>query len=143
MIDKEIINKHLLEIEKIVKNLNKYTKIPLDELESDIDKTWIIEHGLQLAIQNLIDIGGHILAAIGENDINDNTDIIIKLGKLNIIPQKFAAEIKGMAGFRNILVHEYIDVDIREIYKVLTKNLKDFISFEKYIKDYMQSLNSV
>ena len=36
-----------------------------------------------------------------------------------------------MAGFRNILVHEYLEIDRRQVYKVMTSNLGDF---EKVIR---------
>ena len=68
-------------------------------------------HGLQLSIQVLIDVGNRILAARGENQIEDYVDIIDKLGEKNIVPSEFAQQIRGMAGLRNILVYEYASID--------------------------------
>ena len=34
-----------------------------------------------------------------------------------------------MIGFRNALVHDYVDIDRKIVYKVLMKNLEDFESF--------------
>jgi uncharacterized protein YutE (UPF0331/DUF86 family) len=92
-----------------------------------------------MAIQNLIDIGGHILAAIGENNINNYTDILQKLGENKIIPKDFSDKITGMAGFRNILLHEYIKTDLEKVYNVLIENLSDFSQFIDYIKRYLSS----
>ncbi len=36
-----------------------------------------------------------------------------------------------MAGFRNILVHEYLEIDRRRVYQVLRDDLVDF---ERFIK---------
>jgi uncharacterized protein YutE (UPF0331/DUF86 family) len=36
-----------------------------------------------------------------------------------------------MAGVRNILVHEYLEVDVERIYAIMSGNLADF---EKFIK---------
>jgi len=34
-----------------------------------------------------------------------------------------------MAGFRNILVHEYLEIDRRRVYQVLREELQDFDRF--------------
>jgi len=137
MIDKEIVFQHINELENIIKQLEHYKNISFTDFKSQLTTIWAVEHGLQLAIQNLIDIGGHILAAIGENNINNYTDILQKLGENEIIPKDFSDKITGMAGFRNILVHEYIKADIQYVYNVLTGNISDFTQFIAYIKKYL------
>jgi len=34
-----------------------------------------------------------------------------------------------MAGFRNILVHEYLEIDRHRVYRALSTDLRDFESF--------------
>lgn len=87
-------------------------------------------------MQVVIDIGAHILAAEGETGIEDYAEVIGRLGKKGIIPKGFSDSIKGMAGFRNILVHEYADVDIEKVYEVLQTRLSDFRKYVKYISKY-------
>ncbi|MCK4858958.1 MAG: DUF86 domain-containing protein [Candidatus Omnitrophica bacterium] len=91
-----------------------------------------------MAIQLVIDIGNHILVEIGENQIEDYVDIIDRLGEKEIIPPSFAYNIRNMAGFRNILVHEYLKVDLEQVYQVLQKRLPDFKKFIIYIKNYLK-----
>ena len=112
MIDKEVIFKKLKELERYQKELERLGSFSLEEIRVSLQKAWSIEHGLQLAIQLVIDIGNHILAAIGESRIEEYADIIDRLGEKDIIPSNFAKDIRDMAGFRNILVHEYIEVDL-------------------------------
>ncbi|MBC8235585.1 DUF86 domain-containing protein [bacterium] len=107
MMDTKILSK-LQELERYVQQLRKFQNYRYDEIESDLEKRWAIEHGLQVSIQIVIDIGNHILASIGENQIEDYTGILDKLGQHNILTPQFATDIRGMAGFRNILVHEYV-----------------------------------
>jgi uncharacterized protein YutE (UPF0331/DUF86 family) len=38
-----------------------------------------------------------------------------------------------MAGFRNILVHEYLEIDRRKVYRVLRDDLGDFDRFVKAV----------
>ena len=139
MVDKEIISRHIAELDKIISNLRKHENIKFSDFKNNMDLVWTIEHGLQLAIQNIIDIGGYILSSIGENSINDYSDIISKLSVHNIIPETFSMKIQGMAGFRNILVHEYVDVNLQKVFDVFKNNLDDFIQFVNYIKEYLSA----
>ena len=43
-----------------------------------------------------------------------------------------------MAGFRNILVHDYIEVDEEIILEVLDKKLDDFIEYISYINKWLK-----
>jgi len=138
MMDTIILSK-LQELERYVQQLRKFQNYRYDEIESDLEKIWAIEHGLQVSIQIIIDIGNHILASIGENQVEDYTGILDKLGQHNILPSQFAEEIRGMAAFRNILVHQYAEVNLRTVYYVLQNKLDDFIKYIRYIKSYFSS----
>lgn len=137
MVDKEVILKKLQELERYLKELHTFKGLSLEELASSLQKAWSVKHGLQLSIQIVIDVGNHILASIGENRIADYVDVIDRLGERKIIPDDFAKRIRDMAGFRNILVHEYIEVDLKEVHRVLLERLNDFQEFIDYIKVYL------
>ena len=139
MIDKNIIKKHLLELENILVVLEELKQYSLTDIESDVKKVWEIEHGLQLAIQNLLDIASHILSSLGKNKTDSYTDVILRLGKENIIPPDYAEKIKRMAGLRNILVHDYLEVDLSLLYNLLQNSLDDFRIFSKYIAVYLDN----
>ncbi len=139
MVDKELIIKKLQELNRYLKELEDSKNISWDEFHSSIGKQWMICHGIQLSIQSLIDVGNHILSALGENQIEDYSDIIDKLGERNILPSEFAQSIRGMVGLRNILVHDYARLDIKIIYDILQNKLEDFYKFTKHINQFLIS----
>lgn len=132
MIDKEVIREKFQELSRYLKELEDFKRISWEEFSSSLSKQWMICHGLQLSIQVLIDVGNHILAALGENQIEDYVDIIDKLGEKNTIPSEFARQIRGMVGLRNILVHEYASINLNKIYEILQNRLEDFHNFIGY-----------
>jgi len=138
MIDKEVMKEKIEELNRYLKELEKLRSISLEEFSSSLSKQWMVFHGLQLSIQMLIDIGNHILAAIGENQIEVYVDIIDKLGKKEIIPPEFAQQIRGMAGMRNILIHEYAKVDLDKIFEIIQNRLDDFREFIGYINQFLE-----
>lgn len=137
MIDKEVIEKKFQELNIYLKELEKNREISWDDFSSSLGKQWLICHGLQLSIQIIFDVGNHILASIGENQIEDYVDIIDKLGKKEVMPSEFAATIRGMAGLRNILVHEYAVLDLKKIYDILQNRLSDFYDFMGYVNRFI------
>ena len=133
------ITSKLRDLERYVQQLQKFQSYRYGDIENDLEKIWAIERGLQVSIQIIIDVGNHILASIGENHVNDYTDVLSKLGQHNILPPRFAAEIQVMAGFRNILVHRYTEVDLEKVYDVLQNRLGDFMKYIGYIQSYFSS----
>ena len=43
-----------------------------------------------------------------------------------------------MAGFRNILVHQYLEIDHRLVYDALQNRLDDFRAFANYVVLFMR-----
>jgi len=105
-------------------------------LEKDLEKAWVVQHGLQLSIQAVLDIGSHILAAEGAT-VQEYEDIFLELARLEVIPEEYAHQIKGMAGFRYLLVHEYAKVDMNRVAGILNNRLNDFSSFASFVMDYV------
>jgi uncharacterized protein YutE (UPF0331/DUF86 family) len=89
------------------------------------------ERYLQLAIQNVLDISNHIVADMRLSLPADNRQLFELLVKHKIASASLSKKLISMAGFRNVLVHEYLDIDRQRVYQALTKDLADF---EKFIK---------
>jgi len=137
MVDERVIINKLNELNKYLKQLRKYEGTNKEELENNLDKLWSVERGLQLCIQIILDIGNHILSEKGIA-VENYSDIFGELRRLEVIPENLKNKIGGMAGFRNILVHEYAEVDTAIIEKVLNNNLDDFKEFAEQIVDYLE-----
>jgi uncharacterized protein YutE (UPF0331/DUF86 family) len=135
--DIKLIMEKLKELDRYLKQLKCYQGITAAELELNLEKTWVVERGLHLAIQILLDIGNHLLAAEGVT-VERYVDIFIRLAELGVIPVKFAERIKGMAGFRNILVHEYARIDLDRLVEVLNTGLSDLREYAGYIMAYIE-----
>ncbi|NMB24028.1 MAG: DUF86 domain-containing protein [Firmicutes bacterium] len=65
--------------------------------------------------------------------------MILQLGQQGIIPQSFAERIAPMAGFRNLLVHEYLQINFHQTYDILRNRLEDFRTFASYIVAFLKA----
>jgi uncharacterized protein YutE (UPF0331/DUF86 family) len=89
------------------------------------------ERYLQLAIQCIIDISNHAVADLKLRLPSDNAELFELLAANKTISAALARRLTAMAGFRNILVHEYLEIDRKKVYSVLKNDLADF---EKFIR---------
>ena len=44
------------------------------------------------------------------------------------------ARFRGIAGFRNVLVHGYLSVDIPRLHELLNAGLEDFVEFARLVE---------
>lgn len=138
MICRAVIEKHLRDLTAMVAELEHHRSKSAKELQADRTVLLAVEHALQRAIQNLLNICLHILSESGVNDWEDYRGAILKVGELGIVPEEFAQTIGGMAGVRNLLVHEYIEVEVEKIVSLLENRLDDFKHFAQYIVEFLQ-----
>jgi len=107
------------------------------ELQSDPYLQDIIERNLQVAAQAVIDISNRIISIEGLEKPRDYYEAIIRLGEAGILPFDFAQRMAPIAGFRNILVHDYLEIDWDEVYNNLQK-LRHISQFMEHVKDWKQ-----
>lgn len=119
-----------------LKQLRSHVGEPIEALEQNVDKLWAVERGLQLCAQNCIDIATHLVASAG-SDVADYASAIDTLGSIGVVPPTFAAQFRAIAGFRNVLVHSYLAVDLDRVHNVLNERLDDFVEFARHIESYL------
>lgn len=135
--DTTVVRRHLLALDEAVQHLRRHAGRPFSVLVTDADERWTVERGLQLCAQNALDIATH-LAASGGRDAPDYASAIDALGELGVLPAEFALRFRGIAGFRNVLVHGYLGVDLPRMHKVLNSGLDDFADFARFIEGYIR-----
>jgi len=133
----EVIESRLKKLETIVKKLEILSNKTIEAFEEDFILASALEHNLQIAIQCVLDIGNHIISIENLERPNDYKDIILILGKNKILPKEFADGIYKMAGLRNIIIHEYLEIDLNELVSHL-ENINYFKLFMKYILAYLE-----
>ncbi len=84
---------------------------------------------LQQAIQGCIDIGSHIISGEGWGAPGSISDIFYRLEEHGIIKPDLVETIIPMAGFRNLIVHQYQDVDFKIVYQLYQNRLHDIEAF--------------
>ena len=101
----------------------------------------IVERNLEVAAQACIDIANRIISIEHLEKPRDYYEAILRLGEADVLPADFARHLAPVAGFRNVLIHEYLEIDWDEVYQNL-QGLKDLYSFLDYVREWMKSKNT-
>ena len=131
--DLRVIATRLQKLDKYVRSLRRWETIPKETYLQDEDIQAIVERRLQLAIQICIDIANYLIAHHGLSAPEGVDNVFAVLGKAGVIPQPLAKRMVGMVRFRNILVHDYLEIDDEIVHRLLTTRLNDFDEFSQII----------
>jgi uncharacterized protein YutE (UPF0331/DUF86 family) len=96
----------------------------------------IVERNLEIAAQCCIDISHRIIALEKATKPRDYYDAILRLGELGVLSPAFARKLAPLAGFRNILVHEYVGIDWDEVYRNL-QDTDDLARFAESVRGWL------
>ena len=133
MIDSDLVAKKLALVETCVQQLRTLARP--EAIRTDIREQRFVEHTLQIAIQSALDVASHVVSdeRLGEPETNRELfDLLVRGGRL---PETLAASLRDMAGFRNVLVHGYQEVDLGIVEDVLAHHLDDLIAFATAIRE--------
>ena len=127
MIDSDLVAKKLALIETCVQQLRTLARP--EAIHTDIREQRFVEHTLQIAIQSALDVASHIVSdeRLGEPETNRELfDLLVRAGRLT---EPLASSLRDMAGFRNVLVHGYQEVNLGVVEDVLAHHLDDLLAF--------------
>jgi len=135
-IDPEVVRRHLAALREALLNLRRHAGRSAAELRANADLRWAVERGLQLCVQNTLDIATHLAAASGL-DSPDYATAIDRLAELSVLSVDFASRLRPIAGFRNVLVHGYLQVDLEILERVLRDRLPELLEFSDRVEEYL------
>jgi uncharacterized protein YutE (UPF0331/DUF86 family) len=126
MVNSEIFRKRLGKIEEYLSILDRLRKYTIDEFVGDPERYGSAERFLHLSIEAINDLGNHMIANLNLGEVNWQSDIPKILFERGYLSSELQDKWIKMIGFRNVLVHEYLNIDHELVYDVLQNNLGDF-----------------
>ncbi len=123
MTDLELLAKKLARIETLLRELREL--VDPAEIGRDLRAERFAEHTLQIAIQAALDAASHIVSDRRLGEPKTNRELFELLARDGWIPAPLAVELALMAGFRNVLVHGYDDVDLEILRDVMANRVGD------------------
>ena len=139
MIRKEVVCAKLAQLRERQKVLARLAAEPRDVFVTDPIRVGAAERMLQVSIEICLDIGHHVIVALGLPRPGEHRDVFRILGEQAILPREFAARLERMAAFRNRLVHVYAAIDPAVVHDYLARERGDFDEFARLIAAFVKA----
>jgi uncharacterized protein YutE (UPF0331/DUF86 family) len=119
-------------IERCIKRIQEeYTNF--EQFSNNFTKQDSIILNILRACETAIDMGTRTIR-LGRLGLPKNShDVFTLLQQANIISMEICKKMQAMVGFRNIAVHEYININLNIVKIIIETNLHDILEFSKVI----------
>lgn len=105
--------------------LAAFREVDEDEFVREAALHDLAERYLHLAVEASLDLANHWIAERGLRTPDANRDTFTVLEEAGELPGDMAERLRGWAGFRNILVHEYLTIDHGIAWRAIRDELGD------------------
>ena len=121
-------------LERCIQQIRQYYALPSGKaFANDFMKQDAISVNLQRAAQLCIDLANITIRQQKLGLPKDSGDTFTLLAETGIISATMSKHLKGMVGFRNVLVHEYTKLDLKIMVDVIEHHLDELLDFAQLI----------
>lgn len=123
------INARIADIRASLRTLCEYANQPDEEFLGNPEAVGASKYAFIVMIEAAVSIATHVCARLLGKAPSSQRESFELLGDSGILPGALASELAKMAGFRNILVHGYAEVDDLSVLQIMRERLRDVEEF--------------
>ncbi len=128
MVDKSVILRRTQEVTRHLGRLSPYTGLSLEQFMADPVAQDVAEYNLFQIVNHLIDIVQHIVVDEGYGAPESAYEAADMLAEKGVFMPEDVRLFRRMVGFRNIVGHDYVDIDKKVVHSILATAASDISS---------------
>jgi uncharacterized protein YutE (UPF0331/DUF86 family) len=128
MVDEEVVRARLDQLEQALRELAEVARVEQPEYLASWRHRRLAERCAEVASQSSIDLASHLVASRGLRAPRSYADAFAILAEDGVLDAELADELGKIAGLRNLLVHEYLEVDHARLHAMI----QDTTAFERF-----------
>jgi uncharacterized protein YutE (UPF0331/DUF86 family) len=129
--------KHVSFLNKELEDYKKFNFLSWGEYSDDRDKRRNVERWIENIVTSSIDIARIILAFEGKSLPDTYKELLMSLSLIPGFKKENTDILSKWVRFRNIIVHEYLDIKWNAIKKFIQETEADYREFLKSVKIYL------
>jgi len=138
----EFVHRKLQLIADDLGRLVRFKDETLESLTGDDVKLAAVERMLERIVMRAVDVNEHLVSELATGEERSSRlsyrDTFLMLADHGVYPKEFADRIANSAGLRNILVHDYNDVDRRIVHASIRTCLQDYHRYLEHLAEFLQ-----
>ena len=130
---------HLEQLGKLIGQAEEYKSMVdrkrflTDQMAQDA-----VSRNLQQVLEAMITVGEMIIAENNFRKPAEHNEVFDILGENKVYPKKFSDQLWKIGGFRSVLVHDYVSLDLNMVYDNLEKGIPIFKKYTRYIARFLE-----
>lgn len=136
--DRQTLGKKLDYLRKQLTILEDYRTLSLEMFADAPEKRLAVERLLELSIQSVIDISRLLVVLQDWRKLRDERDALLILADQGMIKNSLAEALLKAKGFRNVLVHEYVELNPVLLHAHLRDGVNDLWGFASAIAEWLR-----
>lgn len=129
MVDQEKLSSRLGALESYLAELRSFREVSREEFVREPALHHLAERYLHLACESVLDIAHHVIADQGYRQAASYRNAIEVLAAEGLIDEALSERLREWIGFRNVLVHLYLEIDHGRSYDAIREDLGDLEVF--------------
>jgi uncharacterized protein YutE (UPF0331/DUF86 family) len=129
VVDREKLSSRLSALEGYLAELRPFRELSRETFVREPAVHHLAERFLHLACESVLDIAHHVIADQGYRQATSYKGAIEILAEEGFIDEDLAERLRDWMGFRNVLVHFYVDIDHGRSYDAVQEDLGDLERF--------------
>ncbi len=131
MADQDVIIAKAAAVRNHLKRIAQKRSLDFADFLEDIDCQEIVLFNLQMGIQNCIDLAAYIVSEEDFGLPGSTNEIFYLLEENGYLSRGLTEKMVKAVGFRNLIVHEYAKIDLKQVYEIAGKDIQDLNAFLK------------
>jgi len=130
-LQEKVITERVAWIREMLAGIRSLPLASYEEFVSDRRNIAAAESYLRRALEALLDLGRHLLAKGFALAVSEYRETPQRLQEAGVLTAEEAHLMREMAGYRNRLVHFYVEVSSRELYEICVGQIGDIERLEQ------------
>ncbi len=122
--DLELLRRKTAQADRALRRVKTRLSPSATAFEKDYDAQDIVYRNFQIAVQNCVDMGAHVISESRWEPPRAMGEVFDRLKERRLIGGALTLSLRRMVVLRNIIVHDYARIDIRRAYPLLKTSLK-------------------
>jgi len=137
MVDEQTLSSRLNALAGYLAELRPFAEVDREEFIREPRLHHLAERLLHLACECIVDTAHHLISDLGYRQPATYKDAIEVLRDQGVLDDALAERLKKWMGFRNVLVHFYIEIDHGESHRAIRESLGDLEAFSKVMARFL------
>jgi uncharacterized protein YutE (UPF0331/DUF86 family) len=138
VVDQRKLSSRLSALESYLVELRSFRAYSREQFVREPALHHLAERYLHLACEAVLDIAQHVIADQGFTQATSYRNSVEVLEEEGIIDQDLSERLQRWMGFRNILVHLYLEIDHGRVYDAIQEDLGDLETFATSMAQFLR-----